>query len=91
MNESLREGRLEEIIESLRDNAPFFCHKTIDYEGESKMEMIEKSSYCAGSLIYLMKAGAFNLPMHMGVKFGLFDPETLEGHEFVIEPLGGRE
>lgn len=84
----LSPGRLEDIIVKLHDNAPFHCHKTINYRKRSKKQQIAEAKYCAGSMVYLEKAGNTNVPMRLGLLFGIYDPSQLRGHEEVIEPLG---
>jgi len=81
-------GRLEGIVRALHDNKPFHCHKTINYGKRSKASQLEKAKYCAGSMIYLEKTGNTNIPMRLGLLFGIYDPSKLYGHEKVIAPLG---
>lgn len=84
----LAPGRLDGIIRSLHDNAAFHCHKTIDYRKRTKSKQLAEAKYCAGSMLYLEKAGNTNVPMRLGMLYGLYDPDKLNGHEQVIEPLG---
>ncbi|MGV2887552.1 hypothetical protein [Paenibacillus taichungensis] len=84
----LRPGRLEDIIINLHANTPFHCHKTINYKKRSKVQQIAEAKYCAGSMIYLEKADNTNVPMRLGLMFGIYDPSKLSGHDQVIEPLG---
>jgi hypothetical protein len=86
--EMLRPGRLEGIIRTLHDNKPFHCHKTIDYSQDTKEKQVEHAKYCAGSMVYLEKAGNTNVPMRLGRMLGVYDPSKLSGHSDVIEPLG---
>jgi len=84
----LNPGRLEGFIRSLHDNRPFMCHKTVDYSKTAHKKQIENARYCAGSMVYLEKAGNPNVPMRLGRMFGYYDPSQLSGHEDVIEPMG---
>lgn len=84
----LKPGRLEGIIRSLHENTAFFCHKTVDYSKASLKKQVEHGKYCAGSLIYLEKAGNTNVQMRLGRMLGVYDPSKLSGHSEVIEPLG---
>jgi hypothetical protein len=90
MLHTLDPGRIEGIVESLHEDFPFRCHKTIDYQKEDDEGSIpfeEGNNLCAGSLIYLQKCGKTNTPMQLGERLGWFDPTKLEGHELVIDPL----
>lgn len=54
----LRPGRLEGIVDTLRNDSNFFpCHKTIDYSREGLVEedrvLTGKESVCMGSLAYM--------------------------------------
>lgn len=85
MNRSLYPGRMDEIIEGLKNDQPFFCHKTIDYSKKSNEEKVEEAVYCAGSLVYMEKKKDNNVPMRLGRMFNLYDPSKLQGHHEVID------
>jgi hypothetical protein len=78
--------RMDEIIDSIKNDAPFHCHKTIDYDEPEKVNQVDEALYCAGALIYMQKIDYNNLPMRLGMAYGLFDPAALRGHEEVIDP-----
>jgi hypothetical protein len=88
MHRHLHRGRMEEIVESLNNDAPFHCHKTIDYSKPTHRKQVDDAVYCAGALIYMVKSGHYNLPMKLGMFYKLFDPAAMRGHDKVIEPLG---
>lgn len=96
----LREGRLQGIARDLTadDRTPFLCHKTVHVKG-NEGEVIEdeegfethlpgpKSSICAGSMAFLMKARSPNVAMRMGIAFGLLDIEELRAFaNEIIDP-----
>lgn len=83
---SLRPNRMQDIIHSLHEDRPFHCHKTIDYSKTEKVDQVDNAYYCAGSLLYLLKLGEYNLPMRMGIAFKLFNPKLLSGHDEIIDP-----
>lgn len=85
MHASLHPARWESIIQSLHNDRPFHCHKTIDYNKETHVEQVDDAVYCAGSLLYMQKAGINNLPMRLGIAHGLLDPTALRGHEKIID------
>lgn len=57
----LEKSRAKEIVENLRNNGYFPCHKTIDYdydeEGEEQATIRTGSSHCAGSIILMLREG----------------------------------
>lgn len=80
----LHPGRLDEIKSDLimNDQAPFFCHKTVDYidgmDDEGEYEPQGEESYCAGSMVFMHANSRWNVPMRLGYVFRLFTPESLE-------------
>ena len=81
MNESLAEGRIEEIQTSLLRGQSFPCHKTVDYEGEGK----KKEQHCAGAMIWLYKHDSPNQMMRIAERLGMLSPDKLEGYEKIID------
>jgi hypothetical protein len=88
----LSKGRMDEIIESLHNDHPFTCHKTINYGGDDQwndkgeFNTLPQNAYCAGSMIYMEKAGRRALHMRLGMEWNFYDPKQLRGHERVIDP-----
>lgn len=74
----LREGRVAQIARELiaDDQTPFLCHKTV-YRTGAKACKGGSESVCAGSMIFLLKAGAPNVAMRMGAALKLIDFEDL--------------
>jgi hypothetical protein len=95
MNQSLSEGRMKEILESLNDDHnTFHCHKTIDYGkdfthsevGEEEYTPSGKQQHCVGAMIYLEKKKRPNISMRIGRFTGEYDPSKLKGHDSIIDP-----
>lgn len=51
LRKSLAPGRWEEIIDSLRNDAPFYCHKTTDETGDGT------NLVCAGAFTWQQRHG----------------------------------
>lgn len=84
----LREGRLAQIARELmaNDQTPFLCHKTV-YRSGSKACHDRGESVCAGSMIFLLKAGAPNVAMRMAAALGLIDFKDLRAqYDDILEP-----
>lgn len=81
MNQSLSEGRIEEIKISLLSDQSFPCHKTINYENREP----QKEQHCAGAMIWLYKQGRPNQIMRIGERIGLLKESELTGKEMIIE------
>ena len=78
----LGEGRVDEIARALLsdDEETFICHKTLFAERSRK-------SMCAGSMVFLLKAGAPNVAMRIGAAMGLLQYDSLEAQfDKVIDP-----
>lgn len=89
MLESLREGRIEEILTNVLEEDGFFpCHKTVDYNDENSQGLQDGNQFCAGALIALEKADKTlaNRNTRIGRIFNMYDPADLSGHDEVIEP-----
>jgi hypothetical protein len=97
----LHPGRVKQIATDLikNDREPFLCHKTLsgeysdgDFEDEEGCESPayrpgERDSICAGSMVFLLKAGAPNVAMRMGAALGLLSFEDLRAQfDEVINP-----
>lgn len=70
-NLTLEPGRIPGIINAIRDDATFTCHKTLDLD---KYEQ----QHCAGALAFLEREGQRNRPLRMAMAFGWYDPAKLK-------------
>lgn len=81
INFYLRPGRREEIVEALRNDQIFACHKTLDgeWDDEGRYAITGTESHCAGALIVMKKSNelADNYMYRMAQVVGIFDPEKL--------------
>lgn len=82
----LQDGRLEQIKRDLMtdDERPFHCHKTtysnggIYDENSEKYLPSGKELYCAGAMAFLHANRRMNVPMRLGIVFGVLDIADLE-------------
>lgn len=86
-NQTLAEGRIEEIIDSLHSDHIFSCHKTINYQtlNDYDNQLQPQNEFCAGALNYLLKEGKPNQPMQISERLGFFNPEELKDKEKIID------
>jgi hypothetical protein len=95
MNASLRPDRVPGIIQDLKDHNAFHCHKTIDYnkqfDDDGEFIPDDSNQLCAGSLLYMEKAGIWNRPVKLAEHFGLYDSSKMHGHELIIDVIEGDE
>jgi hypothetical protein len=61
LRRSLKPGRWAEITQSIRDGAPFHCHKTtqdmVEDDDGDVLDVGAKALMCAGALAYAEKRG----------------------------------
>lgn len=89
-NISLSSERIEGIIDSIKDDKIFYCHKTIDYnkqleDEDDSFSPIEQNQFCAGALVYLEKKNHPNQMMRIAERIGSYDHRKLKGHDIVID------
>jgi hypothetical protein len=96
MNESLRPERIPGLIETFKDHNIFHCHKTIDYSTQFDSDNEdndfipnEENQVCAGSILYMEKAGIWNRTIKLAEHFGVYDPTKMHGRELIIDILEG--
>jgi len=77
---------MDKIIQSLHNDAPLHCHKTIDYSQDEHADQVDDAVYCAGALGYMVKAKDINLPIRLGIMFDLFRPDELQDLDDLIDP-----
>lgn len=69
-HKTLSEGRLDDIVETIRDEGTFQCHKSIPDEVESQ--------HCAGALIFLERENNPNQMMRIAERLRYYDPRALD-------------
>lgn len=75
----LNPSRAAEICNAmLVADESFWCHKTIDYGGESEGETTKKTQHCAGALILLEKLDRPNQLMRIAERLGMYDRTQLD-------------
>lgn len=71
MHNSLGEGRMSEIVEYVRDDRTFECHKTV-YNNNVEAQ------HCAGALLFMEQSSERpNQPMRIAERLGLYDHNKL--------------
>lgn len=53
----LREEKVKAILQGLQNDQHFCCHKTLDYSKGEQPEIVEGSSICIGSALFMEYAG----------------------------------
>lgn len=77
-NMTLAEGRIEEIVDDIRDGMTFTCHKTLE---KPKNEQ----QHCGGALIFLEKENRPNQMMRIAERIGVYDYRKLNMNVDLIE------
>lgn len=77
-NTSLAEGRIEEIVDAIRHEATFTCHKTLQLPKEDQQ-------HCAGAMIFLEKEERPNQMMRIMGRLRLYDHKKLDMDADVID------
>lgn len=75
-NTTLNPGRLDSIVDTLRDGGSFQCHKTIEHE--------IKDQHCAGALIFLERERRPNQAMRIAERLGMYDYKALDMDATII-------
>lgn len=55
LRDSLADGRLVEIIETLKRDGHFFCHKTVEHDDDDSERILtqpDRNKLCAGALAW---------------------------------------
>ncbi|WP_121616827.1 hypothetical protein [Virgibacillus halodenitrificans] len=77
-NITLAEGRIEEIVDDIRDGMTFTCHKTLE---KPKREQ----QHCGGALIFLEKESRPNQMMRIAERIGVYDHRKLNMEADLID------
>lgn len=77
-NTTLREGRIDGIVEDIRNDLSFTCHKTLDKADQDQQ-------HCAGALIFLEKEDNPNQLMRVAERLGMYDRTKLNMGVDIIE------
>lgn len=81
-NITLAEGRIEGIIQDLRNDMSFICHKTL---GKPQPEQ----QHCGGAMIFLEKENRPNQMMRIAERVGIYDHRNLNMDANVIGVKSG--
>jgi len=79
-NTTLREGRLEGIVQDIMHGASFICHKTLELNSTEQQ-------HCAGAMLYLEREEQPNQIMRIAERLGRYDHSKLQPHDGLIEPI----
>lgn len=82
-NRTLHPHRIAGIIEDIRNDKSFTCHKTLPYYGEKSAK---KEEHCAGALIMLEKEDNPNQIMRIAERVGMYDRTKLDMDADIINP-----
>lgn len=77
-NTTLAKGRLEGIIEDIRNDLSFTCHKTLDLPSRSQQ-------HCAGAMIFLEKEERPNQIMRIAERVGLYNHSELNMNVNIVQ------
>jgi hypothetical protein len=78
-NISLASGRIEGIVDDIREGMTFTCHKTLERQNSEQQ-------HCAGALIFLEKENNPNQMMRIAERLGMYDHQKLNiGAEIIDE------
>lgn len=70
-NKSLSKGRLEGIINDIRNDMSFTCHKTLDLQSQQQQ-------HCAGAMVFLEREGRPNQIMRIAERMGRYNHKELQ-------------
>lgn len=81
-NESLEDGRIEDIVHDVINDYTFQCHKTLDFVNEKA-----EPQHCGGALVFMEKnfPNRVNNPMRMAERFGIYNKNELDMESDVID------
>lgn len=77
-NTTLAEGRLDGIVDDIRDGATFTCHKTLEKPSREQQ-------HCGGALIFLEREENPNQMMRIAERMGLYDYTKLDMTADIID------
>lgn len=78
-NKSLNPGRIDSIVEELRSDLAFTCHKTLDMPRSTQQ-------HCGGALIFLEREERPNQLMRIAERVGIYDYTKLNMDVDLIDP-----
>lgn len=82
----LRKARAQEIVDAIRADKIFHCHKTVNYDvGPRSKKHTAESSMCAGSMAIMLNTKDMNLPMRLGVVCGFLDYDKVKNRDVVFD------
>ena len=74
----VRQGHMEEILDSIEDGHPFPCHKVTQNRGRTLNH--PHARYCAGSMLYSLQQRRTGVHMQLAERLGLWSPDELSRH-----------
>lgn len=80
-NTTLAPGRLDGIIDDIRSDMTFTCHKSLD-KPQTDQE------HCAGALVFLERENRPNQMMRVAERFGMYDRQKLDMNADIIDRNG---
>lgn len=73
----LNEARKEEIVDSIRSDKSFHCHKTVKYLDDDAYGL-DNAEECVGSIILQEKEGRINQMLRIYERIGMYDRSKLD-------------
>lgn len=77
-NITLREGRLDGIVNEISNGSTFTCHKTLDKKSSEQQ-------HCAGAMIYLERDNNPNQMMRIAERIGCYNHKELDMEVDIID------
>lgn len=87
VNRYLAPERAQEIMNESYEDSNFYCHKTVDYSGDSEGDIVNKSRVCAGYLLTMENEGRANQPTRIAERLGLYDRAQLDPEAPVYDSM----
>jgi hypothetical protein len=85
----LRPDRIRDIERSVNQHngATFPCHETLDYSDGDGGRDTDKTTHCAGALIYIEKQGVSSQMMRIAERLGMYDRRKLADEGLVWDDV----
>ncbi|URJ76316.1 hypothetical protein MF621_004022 (plasmid) [Bacillus velezensis] len=77
-NISLPHERIEEIVNDIRDDKSFICHKTLELQKSDQQ-------HCGGAMIFLEREERPNQIMRIAERIGVYDHKSLNMNADIID------
>lgn len=73
----LTKRRARNIVQAIMAQADFYCHKTVDYEGEADGQVTADSKVCAGFAVLCENMNKPTQMMRILERIGMYDARRL--------------